>query len=105
MTPETISASWRVNIYAHWLPIVRKIAYEHGYALGLHGSCVKDLDVIAVPWIEDAKPTMDLVNAIALGLGLIYLDAEITQKPHRRKCFLLYAPRSNSYIDLSVVEV
>lgn len=36
--------------YACLLESLRKIAYENGYALAIHGSCAKDLDLIAVRW-------------------------------------------------------
>jgi hypothetical protein len=47
-------------IYHH----LTKIAHEHGYALALHGSMTRDLDLVAVPWVEDAKEPTALVRAI-----------------------------------------
>lgn len=38
--------------YACLLESLRKIAYENGYALAIHGSCARDLDLIAVRWNE-----------------------------------------------------
>jgi len=41
------------------------MAREHGYALALHGSMQQDLDLVAVPWVEDASEPMALVQALA----------------------------------------
>ena len=47
--------------------ILRKIrvrAKEYGYALAVHGSLQRDIDLIAVPWADDAKPPEELAEAI-----------------------------------------
>ena len=46
------------------LPVVREAARKCGYAVGLHGSMVRDLDLIACPWIDEALPPAALVTAI-----------------------------------------
>lgn len=38
--------------YAEILPIVREVAKSCGYAIAIHGSMTRDLDLIAVPWVE-----------------------------------------------------
>lgn len=35
---------------------IRAIAKEHGYAVGVHGSLARDIDLILVPWIEKPWP-------------------------------------------------
>jgi hypothetical protein len=50
--------------YLNLLPEIRKIAEAHGYAIGLHGSMMRDFDLIAAPWIEDASPAEVLVEKI-----------------------------------------
>ena len=47
------------------LPAIREAAKEHGYAIGLHGSMRRDLDLIAVPWREGASDKEVLAHAIA----------------------------------------
>jgi len=34
-------------------PGLAKIFQKHGYALAVHGSLAKDLDLIAVPWVSE----------------------------------------------------
>lgn len=47
------------------LPAIREAAREHGYAIGLHGSLRRDMDLIAVPWSESASDKEVLAHAIA----------------------------------------
>jgi hypothetical protein len=56
----TMNAGFFAFTYSHLIPIAR----ECGYALGLHGSMQRDLDLIAVPWTDEAKDAYDLVCAI-----------------------------------------
>ena len=41
-----------------------EVARECGYALGVHGSMHRDLDLIAVPWVEEAKSADELIEAL-----------------------------------------
>lgn len=61
--------------YLSLLPDIRRIAREHGYAVGLHGSVQRDLDLIIVPWIKKPKKPESLVIAIEEHLKLT---------PHKR---------------------
>ena len=38
------------EFYKSRLPAIREAAKKHGYAIGVHGSMRRDLDLIAVPW-------------------------------------------------------
>lgn len=52
------------EFYLSRLPAIREAARECGYAIGLHGSTLRDLDLIAVPWIKDAETKDALAGAI-----------------------------------------
>lgn len=41
-------------VYAHLYPSLVVDARELGYALALHGSMARDLDLVAIPWTDDA---------------------------------------------------
>lgn len=43
----------RCQLYLEYLigPL-RDIAREHGYALSVHGSVARDIDIVAIPWVE-----------------------------------------------------
>lgn len=48
------------------LPAIREAAREHGYAIGLHGSLRRDLDLIAASWRDGASDKDVLAHAIAM---------------------------------------
>ena len=43
---------------------MRKAARLHGYALATHGTLAFDIDVVAVPWMEDAATAEELIPAL-----------------------------------------
>lgn len=51
--------------YASRLPAIREAAQLHGYAIGVHGSLRRDMDLIAAPWREGASDKDVLAHAIA----------------------------------------
>lgn len=59
----------RACFYATMLPRLIATARECGYALAVHGSLVNDLDLIAVPWVDEAKPAVELVEALLKTAG------------------------------------
>lgn len=100
-----------ICIYAQILPRLRTVAREHGYALGLHGSMRRDLDLIAAPWTDDAKSAKELVDALAVSCGGFVVGADLggkwtaergTAQPHGREswniCF-----GGNPFLDVSVM--
>ena len=75
------------------LPIVeriRDVAKEHGWAIGEHGSMVRDIDLIAVPWTADATTPDVLVGAIVRTIGYTRHGAHVGQpRPGGRRSVLL----------------
>lgn len=97
----------------HVLPKARDIASGFGYALAVHGSMSRDLDLVAIPWTDDAKSAEDLVEAIRAGFnGVIkndpnapvgdYINRNPKPKPHGRLAWSIYLG-AGPYIDLSVM--
>jgi hypothetical protein len=95
------------------LPEIRIVAREHGYAIGLHGSAVRDIDLIAAPWTEDASDTETLVEAIIDACNrtspwhLAFLNDHDgngikNAKPHGRRCWSIHLG-GGVYVDLSVM--
>jgi hypothetical protein len=100
-------------VYAALLPGLQQIAREKGYALAVHGSMATDLDLVALPWTEEADGAEALVQAIKTHLGLIFHPAcphaNPDKRPHGRRTWsLCFDPASDLYIggpwiDLSVM--
>jgi hypothetical protein len=90
---------------------IRAIAREHGYAIATHGSMrkVRDIDLIAAPWVKDAHAPRTLMRAIN---KLPYLSRVVGHdkdkpKPHGRLGYvwIIRYRRDDCpyYVDLSVM--
>ena len=86
---------------------MKRAALEKGYALALHGSMHRDMDLIAVPWVEDAKPIEELVAAINECIGpTVRSDRNLMakeDKPHGRISYTL-SIMGDGFIDLSIIK-
>jgi hypothetical protein len=92
-------------VYAAALyPELAVIAREHGYALAVHGSLQRDLDLIAVPWVENPKTSRELVAAI-LANFCVKQKGEPDTVWHGRERWLLSVGFGECAIDLQFVPV
>lgn len=84
----------------------RQKALELGWALALHGSMASDMDIMAMPWTEEARPLPELINAISDSIGeTIWKDSHSKpyyDKPHNRIVYT-FSISGDFYIDLSVM--
>lgn len=97
---------------------LRRVARQHGYALTVHGTLRRDIDLVAIPWTEDASPAPMLAEAIrseaqrtsptgfagmmAPETTRYFRDGCPKAKPHGRLCWSFHLGRG-PYIDLSVM--
>lgn len=92
--------------YAVLYNSMKKAALELGYALAMHGSMHSDMDLIAVAWVEDAKPIEELVQAINNCLGrTVWKEHNLKnyeERPHGRIAYTL-SILGDWHIDLSVI--
>ena len=108
--------STRAATFAWMVPHITEVARKFGYAIGLHGSMNRDLDLIAVPWTKQAAPAETLVEAIRDSVGgFIRNDPETAdnkyypetrspnEKPHGRRAWSIHFSGHRFYIDLSVM--
>lgn len=95
----------RPMFYAILLADFRRIALECGYALALHGSMMRDLDMIAVAWVETAVEPDVLVEKLCAAAATTmfeHLHPKKGDKPHGRICYTLSICK-DWFIDLSVI--
>lgn len=92
------------------LPPMRRVAKDEGYAITVHGSLNRDIDLVAIPWREHAVAEPDelvrrLSGAIGGVTGRCNHRDEWTKKPHGRvaKTLLVWCGESTADIDLSVM--
>lgn len=108
--------------YESILPAIREAARKCGFAIGVHGSMRRDLDLIAVPWIPTpnvddsqilARPSTLAIAIQEAACGIAYTPDAIKweKKPHGRiatslpVCWINWpdAKDGTGHIDLSVM--
>lgn len=100
----------RAPAYAVIYHGLAEVARRHGYALAIHGSVLNDLDLVAVPWTEQAAKPGLLVRSLMKHCGdcQVNLDAggvehnEPEEKPHGRLAWKLHMGHGAA-VDLSVM--
>lgn len=92
------------------LPAIRLAARNQGYAVAVHGSLNRDIDLIAVPWREGAMNADLLVETICGAVtgvvgSCLKHGEEWTEKPHGRRArtLMVYCGENHMQIDLSVM--
>jgi hypothetical protein len=99
--------------YASVLHGLRERLKEKGYALAIHGSLQRDMDLVAVPWTEEAVPPDVIVKLVQEYTGgMIVHDEKAYQTdymkhsphplPHGRMAWSLHLG-GGPYIDLSIM--
>lgn len=93
--------------YRDLIEPIRAIAKEHGYAVGVHGSLARDVDLILCPWSEKTWPIEQLLQAIIKECEEISGFAEMshvppTIKPHGRRAWSIVLG-GGTYLDISVM--
>lgn len=93
--------------YGRIYTMVRKLAWEEGYAIGLHGSFTRDLDMIAVPWERGNHNPEKLIARIVQATGLHNMHSNPGHKPFGRRVWTLTMPEFGDprFIDLSIMPV
>jgi hypothetical protein len=103
----------RAPTFAWMVPCLTAVARANGYAIGIHGSMNRDLDLIAVPWTADAAPAETLVEAVRAAIdGKIHAVNTVAgggtepnpiDRPHGRRGWVIHFSGHAFYIDLSVM--
>lgn len=93
-------------------PALKRVAKRHGYALAVHGSLIRDFDLIAAPWVENCSSEEILIEAIRARIGgLVSSDTtkEPAIKPHGRRAWSIVIGQVTSahggwpFLDISVM--
>lgn len=108
-------APWFAIYYAK----MDRVVQRYGWALTLHGSLQRDLDLVLIPWLEDAEPVEVVLGAIEKFIkGSPYYREYRKQveknggkifgfrgeeKPHGRKAYSLYVGIYGQYLDISAM--
>lgn len=101
--------------YAVIYPALRNVALAHGYALAIHGSMIRDFDLIAVPWTDQARDPVELIRALKAECAGVFNHSDFdelipdgtpTTKPHGRKAWSIHLTNDGAfgpYLDIAVM--
>ncbi len=109
--------------YCALYPMLCEVARSNGYALAIHGTMGRDMDLLAVAWIEEAVQPIDLisdiVDKISGDMGMVARsngDGTFTElsawepslKPHGRLAWSIRLKDfawngTNPFLDISVI--
>ena len=87
-------------------PEYRRIAAECGWAIAIHGSAVYDLDLMAMPWIENHTTADELAQRLTdteqPNFRRPYEKSKPGDKPNGRIVYTIFT--GGTYIDMNVIE-
>lgn len=87
-------------------PEYRKIAAECGWAIAIHGSAVHDLDLMAMPWVENHTSADELAQRLTdteqPNFRRPYEKSKPGDKPNGRIVYTIFT--GDTYIDMNVIE-
>ena len=106
---KSVTCNGRAAFYASMSDDFRQAAMDCGWALALHGSLNADMDIMAMPWVEDATSADVMIHHI---IDTCFGDSRMLkilqpikeQKPHGR---IAYAVPifSDFFLDISVMDL
>lgn len=103
MKPATI-------LYIESIEYLREVAKDCGYAIAVHGSMARDLDLLACPWTDDAIEPKVLAESVRIRLELCtgekwYARSDDPgRKPHGRMAWnFVPGCGGGTFVDLSVM--
>ncbi len=80
---------------------IRRVASDCGYAVAIHGSRRRDLDLIAVPWVAGATSPENFLAALSDRENCSY--GPPNPRPHGRVGYVLHGFAACKYVDLSIL--
>lgn len=97
--------------YTALYPLLCEAVRPLGYALAIHGSMNRDMDLVAIPWVEDAADPEEVAKVITEQIqGFTGWDREPGNlKLHGRRNWLIWfkgvdiAMGGGTHIDLSIM--
>ena len=109
-------------LYALLYEYLKQIAEYYGYNLLIHGSIHRDLDLVAIPWIDNPKPEQEMIIEFQQYLtGIKITDSKggipFTILPGNRHSYVIELNRGDKhgewvrfedkqyYIDISVTQI
>lgn len=100
------NAAYIASLMEDLLPAVQKAARGCGYAIAVHGTLARDIDLIAIPWTVQADSSdcflERFLGAVASVTGRAHKLNSWSDKPHGRKSITIIGAMEPE-IDLSIM--
>lgn len=105
---ELVTTNGKAVFYACMWNDFRQAAMDNGWALGLHGSLNSDMDIMAMAWIDDAKPVEEMIEALENCLTEpdkdLWVPTRISKdKPNNRVVYTIHI-FADFYLDVNVIQ-
>jgi hypothetical protein len=105
---QEITSNGRAAFSAIMWNDLRQAARDCGWALGLHGSLASDMDIMAMPWVEEATTANYMIEQLikCFGFSDYWIKCQMrideTSKPNGRVVYTIpiYA---DFYLDINVI--
>lgn len=88
-------------VYCAIYPELAEIARKHGYAMAIHGSLARDMDLICIPWVDEPGSHRDVIDEICKTFAIREVGGPPTLKKHGRLAYTLSIAFGECAIDLS----
>lgn len=106
------------GLYSLFYEMLKQIALQYGYNLVVHGSMQRDLDLIAIPWVDNPKPEYEMIQDFEMYLtGYRGMKPDFSVLPGGRHAYVINLNRGDKngewvrfedreyYLDISVVQL
>ena len=101
-----VTCNGRTAFYACMWEDIRQCAMDCGWAVSLHGSLASDMDIMAMPWVENAVSFKEMIDRVSK----LFKDNDMSsqyvitynEKPHNRVVATIPI-WSDFYLDISTI--
>ncbi len=101
-----VTCNGRTAFYACMYEDIRQCALDCGWAVSLHGSLASDMDIMAMPWVENAVSFKEMIDKVSK----LFKDNDMSsqyvitynEKPHNRVVATIPI-WSDFYLDISTI--
>lgn len=106
-TADQVKPNFAPVYAAAFYPDMARLCVDNGYALTVHGSMARDMDLLAVPWTPEAVAPDVLLDLILKKFDLTVAHQPDkprgTAKPHGRTAYTLIGDWGHWFIDLGIM--
>lgn len=103
---QAVTCNGRTAFYACMYEDIRQCAMDCGWAVSLHGSLASDMDIMAMPWVDNATTFKEMIDRVSK----LFKDNDMSsqyvitynEKPHNRVVATIPI-WTDFYLDISTI--